>query len=308
MQKLYDSLRLAKSSPQGGSLATHYRFPDRAYTAILTRSFLLCKTSDHTSRKSKGLGSFIQLCLDITMSTNKQLGKILNQFSEHELQSTLLVIRSLRAFREKRKLEDGFLSSLPVSAFVDSGSQIYFAQVKDAIKVLAEVHKKIHGTPNLSNLGESPLSALSTVSFPPKIRFKDGEDIIEGLEWIPADELEQEISKETIVIHFEDERICRLVNEKPLCYPIKRKGSKRFKIVFMLFATKTGKSASEISDKINGFASKIAQDNIKKCIRKINMNFQKKCETAAELISYDERGVKNIYFLNRERFFFKREK
>jgi hypothetical protein len=113
-----------------------------------------------------------------------------------------------------------------------------------------------------------------------------------------------------IILHTKkgSKSVC-LVGETPHCYSIKRSEPERFKIIFILFKTETGKSAREIGDLLKGNGeSKIVQDNIKKEIEKINILFQNNCEVSDELIVDTKSKGKNIYCLNRKHFIFQTEK
>lgn len=113
---------------------------------------------------------------------------------------------------------------------------------------------------------------------------------------------------EVVTIHTEDNRVCRLIDKEPVCYPIKRKESERFKIIILLFDAETGKSAREIAERLKYKTDSVTQGNIKKEIIKINEMFQNNCNTSEELISHTTQHGKNVYFLNRKDFLFRKEK
>lgn len=105
-----------------------------------------------------------------------------------------------------------------------------------------------------------------------------------------------------------DKKIC--LSGKPMkCYSFKRENPQRFLIVIALLKTESGKSAREIANALNkDGANKIVQDNIKKEIGNINKLFKEHAAVKDNLISKVESGGKNIYFLNRDRFSFSKEK
>lgn len=100
-----------------------------------------------------------------------------------------------------------------------------------------------------------------------------------------------------------------LASDTTRCYPFKRKSSQRFRIIDVLFRTKTGKTAREITDFLRKDGSnKDSQQLIKTEIRKINKQFQKETKLKEEIILTDNHGSKNLYFLNRKQFIFEKEK
>lgn len=130
------------------------------------------------------------------------------------------------------------------------------------------------------------------------------------------------IKKKTIILYMADEdemkkndiigerRIC-LVDDNPLCLSFKGKGkeTQKFKIIRILFGVeKTGKSAREIALSLDKNGTPIEQDNIKKAIEEINESFQNLSRVKSDLIIITKIGGKNLYFLNRSRFNFAKEK
>lgn len=116
--------------------------------------------------------------------------------------------------------------------------------------------------------------------------------------------------KKTIILDEKigNQRIC-LVGKEPLCYPLKGEETERFKIVLILYRTETGKTAGEIFELLyHKKADKDDQNKIKIAIREINFLFKKDTGSDRDLIPFNKNRGKNVYFLNRKDFNFKKEK
>lgn len=117
-------------------------------------------------------------------------------------------------------------------------------------------------------------------------------------------------NKNLVILHNGEtsKSIC-LTGKTTNCYPIKGRSPKRFEMVYILYKTKTGKSACEIADllKKNG-EDKNVQDKIKKEIVEVNKLFQENCKTSDKLIVHVGIKGKNIYSLNRDQFIFEIKK
>lgn len=93
------------------------------------------------------------------------------------------------------------------------------------------------------------------------------------------------------------------------CYLIKGKDPQRFKIITILFKTKTGKTASEIAELLNkNSKNKTVQDGVKKEIDRLNILFLTNCKTTEKIIVDVSNRGKNVYSLNREYYNFEKEK
>ena len=114
--------------------------------------------------------------------------------------------------------------------------------------------------------------------------------------------------KRTIVFHTTDTSICMLGDEAK-CYSIRGGNPQRFKIILILLRTQTGKSAREIARLLyKPSEKKSVQDNLKEEIADINKIFKNNLDVEDELIVRIVQSGKNIYSLNRERFYFRKEK
>lgn len=121
------------------------------------------------------------------MSIKKELGEVLDEFPAHELQSTLVVVRHLMANAKKEDRIGNRVFSLPVSFFTDKG--IAPKIIEESLSIFKRVYESRH------EVSSSEIGIMNTPPLYPRIRIKDGEEVIESLMWVPVGEIERELLK-----------------------------------------------------------------------------------------------------------------
>jgi len=116
-------------------------------------------------------------------------------------------------------------------------------------------------------------------------------------------------SKRTVILYIKTGENRIFLERGDPGYFFKGNNPNRFKIVLYLNDQYVAKSAREIANFLgkNG-SKKTVQDNIKKEIERLNINFKKKCKVKDNLITEDMNKGKKTYSLNKKIFFFKLEK
>ena len=121
----------------------------------------------------------------------------------------------------------------------------------------------------------------------------------------------QGLRNKDVVLLFDrkgDQRVYFL-EDSSRCYSFRGKNTQRFKIINILFRTKTDKTIKDITRLLNkNENNKIITDNLKDEIKETNKNFKSNLKIKNNLIAINETGSKNLYSLNRNDFIFEKKK